>query len=197
MIKYIGDLSREDAAILTCYASRAHSILEFGVGASTQIIAQVLPEDATFVSIDTEMKWIKQTRRYLERLGVADKAQLCDAATWTPADDQRFDLIFDDGYGPWRGEFAQRAWNWLTVGGTMLFHDTRRPQDVRNVLHLIAERFDEITVVHWNEAVDAVSSNITAVVKKKREGYVNWNVVEGRPQWAIGYGEVPESFWEE
>ena len=195
-MKFVGDLSRQDAALLERYARGARSVLEFGAGGSTQIIAQVLPEGASFLSLDTDPRWIATTRENLRRLGVGDRCQLRRYEDWSPdADAAQFDLVFDDGIGHLRRAFAIRSFPFLAIGGALLFHDTRRLQDVRNVLGLVEAFFEEIEHVHLNERVDGASSNITAVRKKAREPYVNWNVAEGRPPWAYGLGVVPEGFW--
>lgn len=57
-MKYVGDLSREDASLLERYARGARSVLEFGAGGSTQIIAQALPEGASFLSLDTDARYV-------------------------------------------------------------------------------------------------------------------------------------------
>jgi hypothetical protein len=58
MKKFVGDLSLQDAELLERYVTRAKAVLEFGVGGSTQIIAQSIPEGAKFASIDTDPSWI-------------------------------------------------------------------------------------------------------------------------------------------
>jgi len=194
MKKYIGDLSRRDAELLEFYASRARSVLEFGVGGSTQIIAQSISGDATFLSLDTDPRWIAVTRGNLRRLGVEDRCRLLRYEDWSP-DAHSFDLIFDDGESRLRRDFALRSFPLLAVGGALLFHDTRRPQDVRNVLALVEVFFEEIAGVNLNEQIDGAASNITIVHKKSKEPYVNWNVAEGKPPWAFGQGDVPEDFW--
>lgn len=194
MKKYIGDLSRCDAKLLELYASRARSVLEFGVGGSTQIIAQSIPSEASFLSLDTDPRWIAVTRDNLRRLGVEDRCRLVRYGDW-PMDEHSFDLIFNDGESRLRRDFALRSFPLLSVGGVLLFHDTRRPQDVRNVLALIEVFFEEIASIRLNEQINGVTSNITVVQKKIKEPYVNWNVVEGRPPWAFGQGDVPEDFW--
>lgn len=193
-MKYIGDLSRQDAALLERYARGARSVLEFGAGGSTQIIAQALPEGASFLSLDTEPRWIATTRENLRRLGVDDRCQLLRYEDWTP-DATQFDLIFNDGVGHLRRDFALRSFPRLAIGGALLFHDTRRQQDIRNVLALVDIFFEEIEHVHLNERSEGASSNITVVRKKSREPYVDWNAAEGRPPWAYGLDVVPEGFW--
>lgn len=194
-MKYVGDLSRQDASLLERYARGARSVLEFGSGGSTQIIAQALPEGTSFLSLDTDPKWIATTRENLRRLGVDDRrCRLHRYEDWTP-DATQLDLIFDDGVGHLRRDFALRSFPLLAIGGALLFHDTRRLQDIRNVLALVDVFFEEIEHVHLNESAEGASSNITVVRKKSREPYVNWNVAEDRPPWACGLGVVPEEFW--
>lgn len=195
-MKYIGDLSNRDAALLERYASNANAVLEFGVGGSTQIIAQALSPQASFTSLDTDPKWIEITRGHLSRLGVDDRCQIYPYESWM-ADPSpvSFDLIFNDGLNTLRRDFALWTFPLLAIGGVMLFHDTRRSRDVRYVLDVVETFFEEVEHVHMNERFQGVSSNITAVRKKTREPYVDWNLVESRPAWAYGLGEVPETFW--
>jgi hypothetical protein len=194
-IKYIGDLSRADAALLARYAGNSRAVLEFGVGGSTQVIAQSLAEGSVFISLDTDPGWIMTTQENLRRLGVGARCNLRRYDEWPPAETARFDLIFDDGADHLRIDFALRSFPLLTIGGALLFHDTRRLQDVRNVSCLVETFFEEIDLIHLNERIDGVSSNITVIRKKAREPYADWNDTEARPAWAIGYGPVPEDFW--
>lgn len=195
-MKYIGDLSRQDAVLLEVYARKARAVLEFGAGGSTQIIAQSLSEGASFLSLDTEPRWIATTRENLRRLGTEHRCELRLYADYTP-DAMPLDLVFIDGLRSLRRDFALRCFPYLASTGVMLFHDTRRQEDVRDVLALVDTFFEEIEHVHLNERVEGASSNITVVRKKPREPYVDWNAAEGRPAWAYGLGVVPEDFWSE
>lgn len=194
MKKFIGDISNADAALLERYARRSRAILEFGVGGSTQVIAQSLRKGARFISIDTSAEWIQTTRTRLAKLGVADRCSFIPYATWATTKG-RFDFIFVDGAFKDRRTFALAAWPRLVVGGHMLFHDTRRAKDIENVLALITARFEEIGAVHFNKPAQRRTSNITVIQKKQRETRENWRRVEGKPEWAYGIGSVPESFW--
>jgi hypothetical protein len=80
------------------------------------------------------------------------------------------------------------AWPLLRVGGVMMFHDTRRPGDMRNVLDLVASAFLSVESVSCN----AEHSNITVVRKKAPEPYVDWNLVERRSRWQVGQEEAPD-----
>lgn len=192
MKKFIGDLSKEDAALLEQYASKSQSILEFGVGGSTQVIAQSIPSGASFISLDTHDGWIETTQKNLQRLGVESRCQILRYENWPSG---QFDFIFNDGQESFRREFGLRSFPMLKVGGVILFHDTRRLSYLQNVLALVEQFFEEIEHVHLNERVAGVSSNITVVRKKAKEPYVSWNAVEGKVAWQVGYGPVPESFW--
>ena len=117
-MKYIGDLSSQDAALLERYASSANSVLEFGVGGSTQIIAQAISPQASFTSLDTDPKWIEITRSHLSRLGVDTRCQMLPYEAWianTPS--ASFDLIFNDGLNTLRRDFALHSFPLLTIGG--------------------------------------------------------------------------------
>lgn len=192
MKKFIGDLSKEDAALLENYAAKSHSVLEFGVGGSTQIIAQSIPDGASFISLDTSDEWIAKTEANLRRLGTKNRCQITRYENWPSG---IFDMIFDDGEPSLRREFALRSFPMLKVGGVILFHDTRTLSCIQNALAIVETFFEEVEQVSLNERIAGVSSNITVIRKKAKEPYVNWNDAEGRPQWQIGYGDVPEDFW--
>jgi hypothetical protein len=115
-------------------------------------------------------------------------------AGWSP-ENGSFDLIFNDGVGHLRQDFAIRSFPRLCPGGVLLFHDTRRLQAVRYVLALVEIFFEEISSVKLNEDFAGVTSNITSVRKKNKEQYVNWKTAEGKPSWAYGQGAVPADFW--
>ncbi len=193
MKKFIGDLSKEDAALLEGYASKARSVLEFGVGGSTQIIAQSIPEWASFLSLDTEREWREKTRLILRRLGVENRCVMIGYEDWPL--DRRYDLIFNDGKDALRKEFGLRSFPLLSIGGSLLFHDTRRAGDIQNVMAVVEKYFEEIESVSLNERVGRLSSNITVIRKKDMEPYTNWNATEGKQSWEVGYGPVPEEFW--
>ena len=208
MKKFVGDLSDSDALLIEQYASSSgvRSVLEFGAGGSTQIIAQCLDRaGAELVSVETDPRWIATTRERLGLLGVSNRCRFVNYAGWRRTkvvrSSQPFSLVFVDGLGAERLNFARAAWPLLSVGGVMLFHDTRRPQDVANVLALVSERNEEVASVIMNEAPAHVShdnsssSNTTVVLKKKRERYVNWKSRSGRPKWRYGAEAVPPEFW--
>jgi hypothetical protein len=126
-------------------------------------------------------------------LGVPDTIyRLDDYAGWQDRYLTDWGLIFVDGIDSERGVFAKAAFPRLAIGGAMLFHDTRRPQDLKNVLELAMEYGNEISDVMLN----VNGSNISVVVKKAFEPYENWNVVEGRSDWMTG-AVPPPANWPE
>lgn len=196
MKKFVGDLSDADALVLESRVSNAHYVLEFGAGGSTQIIAQSMPKDGRMVSVDTEPRWIETTRSRLALLGVEDRCRFVNYAAWPRSVTGEVDLVFVDGLSTHRRAFAKTAWPLLRVGGVMLFHDTRRPTDAGNMCSLVARSFEEIDLVEMNtRAASGDASNISVVRKKKREPYVNWQVVEDKPRWRYGKLAVPPEFW--
>ena len=187
MIPYIGDISKNDAELLAGLAASATNILEFGVGASTQVMAQY--KMGTMISLETDPAWIDKTRKNLIRLGIPNDAVDFRPYEGFPVDpSERFDLIFDDGVDRYRREFALKAWPLLSVGGTFCFHDTRRTGDVLNVCALLGAISAEVLLVKFNEN----HSNITTIVKKQAEHFEDWNVIEKRAAWQTGWGEPPE-----
>ena len=196
-MRFVGDLSRADARLIEQYAARATLALEFGVGGSTQIIAQALLPGGRIVSVDTSTDWVNVTRQRLTRLGVVDRCTFLGWTDWRKdLHENMFDLVFVDGIDSLRHDFTQSAWELLHPDGVMMFHDTRRPQDQRNVLAIVAARFNEIRSVMLNQEHDGEASNVTVIRKKALEPYVDWNVSEGRAAWQVGHGDPPESFWE-
>lgn len=196
MIKYIGDISKADAALLKVQASLPHykSILEFGCGASTQVIAKYKDKETKFVSIDTSKEWIDKTVDNLQYLGInPDIVEFCEYNLYMPllpTIGDKFDFVFDDGVDSHRREFAIRVWPYIKVGGALGFHDTRRAHDFRNVLETLANFQNEIGAVIFN----ANDSNITLVYKIAPRPYDNWQISENRQPFELGYGDIPEDY---
>lgn len=186
-IKFIGDLSLQDAAILVKYARKSRSLLEFGVGGSTQILAQCT-EASRIVSIDTDENWINITKSRLSQCLVKTPV---DFYTYNKKNSalsgKTFDFVFVDGVDSLRKEFALESWSLLQVGGVILFHDTRREKDFGIVTDLLNKWYNEVSLVEVNaEAESGISSNITVIHKKEYVPYVNWNLSEGKDMWAYG-----------
>lgn len=193
-VKFIGDLSNADVNLLIKLASNSLRILEFGVGGSTQLFAQFTEIHTTIVSIDTDKEWIARTIANLSRFehNVND-VKFVDYTFWKSdtIDWKWFDLIFVDGVDDQRLPFALDAWPLLRVGGSMVFHDTRRSQDVANVLQVVARNYLEVSEVKFNTQ----GSNLSIIKKKVAEPWVNWNIVENKEPWEYGVGDPPEDFW--
>lgn len=190
-IKFIGDLSLEDADVLAGYAQNADSILEFGSGGSTQIFAQF--KASTVVSVETDTDWIDITQKRLKQIN-----KEVEFVPYTTTFNQLFDLIFVDGVDHLRKEFAIETWKYLKSDGVMIFHDTRRFQDFQNAAWVSQLYFNEIKTIDINAtASNKVSSNLTVLHKKPLEQYVNWNDVENKPKWAYGIPDgIDHPLWE-
>lgn len=176
---YLGDLSRADADLIADAASRAASVLEFGVGASTQILAQCCPPGARIVALDTEAGWIDVTRRTLAEIGAPREVTFDPYANLKAHLAHGYDLVLDDGLRKRRLEFALAAWPRLAPGGTFLLHDTRRAKDLATAIELFRRFAPEIATV----AVNPGASNMTILRKQAPKEWADWNEAEGRPSW--------------
>jgi hypothetical protein len=173
-IEFVGDLSIEDSTVLMQLGKDSDFILEFGVGGSTQIFAQCKPK--VLLCVETDSKWAcVVSNRIATHLLQATQPVLIG---YQNKFYQKFDLIFVDGIDDKRLDFAFDTWDSLNDGGKMLFHDTRRQQDLINALK-VAERFrEEVESVMFN----FLDSNITVLNKRKNKlVYENWNTTEGLP----------------
>ena len=188
--KFIGDLSLQDADVISEYASKSKSILEFGVGGSTQLLAQSNAD--LIISVETSTDWIELTKKRLNQIDNTRPVQIMD---YTTKFDTKFDLIFVDGVDNLRRQFAIETWQYLNTDGVMLFHDTRRLQDFQNAVSVAEQYFLEISKISVNvNASDGVSSNITVLHKKQHVPYINWNLSEGKPLWAYAL-QYNEDMW--
>jgi predicted O-methyltransferase YrrM len=184
-LRYVGDLSRADADLLAGLARDAERILEYGVGASTQIFAQASARRTKILSLDTEDFWIERTRVILDELVPGHGVRLRRFERLTVLDDLAdgsFDLVFDDGHEDLRLEFGLASWRLLRTGGKLVLHDTRRRGDVGNVLLLAARFFREIERIDFNPG----GSSLSILHKCARKPYVDWNKKEDRAAWEMG-----------
>ncbi|CAB4145697.1 AdoMet_MTases domain containing protein [uncultured Caudovirales phage] len=182
-IKFIGDLSIQDALILAEFAKKSDYILEFGSGGSTQIFAQCLPK--IVISVETSPKWIEITQKRLKMIDNISKVQF---TTYDNYPIQKYDLIFVDGVDELRRDFAIKTWELLTVDGFMIFHDTRRFADFQNATWIAQLFHNEINRMDINIR----NSNMTVIHKKIAQPYVNWNLSEDKPIWAYGAAPNPD-----
>ena len=180
MIDYIGDISEQDAVVLKELAEQSTSILEFGCGASTQVLAAYTK--GYVVSIETAPAWIRKTKVHLERLGLLEVVAFRSYDEFKESPTRPNDLVFNDGVLGLRREFAMLAWDHIKVDGIMCFHDTRTTPVVLDVAHLFSEKSAEIHSMIVNQD----HSNITVIHKKSAEHYENWNLIEGKEEWEVG-----------
>jgi precorrin-6B methylase 2 len=191
-IRFIGDLSLEDADLLAGYARRSKTILEFGAGGSTQIMSQC--GAARILSVETSEHWIQLTQQRLEQ--IADRT-LVEFSGYRTDFDEMFNLVFVDGVDHARRQFAIDTWRNLRAGGVMIFHDTRRFQDFQNAAWVAQLYYNEISRVDVNApASNGRSSNSTVLHKKPHEPYVNWNETENKPAWAYGISDPDQPLWQ-
>lgn len=193
MIKYIGDISWADASVLKEMVETHHTILEFGCGASTQVMAKYKSNGSSFRSIDTSKEWIDTTIKNLQLLDIStfsvEFQQYEDFFSQVSPNDQ-YDFIFNDGGDSLRRAFAVNIWPHLATNGILAFHDTRRPHDFRNVLEILATFQNEIGAVYFNTN----GSNITTIQKVTPKPYDNWQIRENKEPWMLGYGEIPDYY---
>lgn len=180
MIPYIGDLSKCDAFVLKGLAEESSNILEFGVGASTQILREY--SSGPMISVDTMKEWIDRTKNNFKLIGITKEIEyrLYDEPT-----KGKYDLIFVDGYKKLREEFAVNNWRYLSYGGLMVFHDTRKDFHIDYVGNIIKRFFRQIEEVRVNPS----NSNLTIIKKRRELKYENWNQTESRPSWQYGRGK--------
>lgn len=190
-LKWIGDLSLEDADVLFQYGKKSKNILEFGCGGSTQILAQCFPKNLT--SVDTDPRWILATQRRLDQIKDGSKVKF---SSYTTNFNDQFDLILVDGVDHLRREFAIETWKYLSINGVMIFHDTRRFQDFQNAAWVAQLYFNEISKIDVNaRASNEKSSNLTIIHKKTHEPYINWNYTENKPLWSYGTLDGEQELW--
>ena len=192
MLRYIGDISKQDSVVLERYARGASNILEFGVGASTQVFAQSASDSCKITSLDTSDEWINKTKDNFTILNINKEVTFKSFKKWKEGlGTQKFDLIFNDGFADLRQEFCRGAWDMLAVGGNFLAHDTRSRGSFNVLMEAATNNYLEVEHVLFN--VD--DSNITVIKRKLPAPYRNWNIVEGRTGWERGIAKPPSGLW--
>lgn len=179
-MNYIGDISKNDFLVLKEAAMKYTNILEFGVGASTQVILNYT--SGRFVSIDTSQEWIDLTRKNLEYLNINKPLDMLLYNEFKPSPDEKYDFVFNDGVDNMRSTFGLFIFPYIQVGGVLAYHDTRRNGDMMNVVELIKKYYNEIDLVEMNKN----SSNITLIRKKQYQPYEEWNIAEEKISLAKG-----------
>jgi len=195
-VRWIGDLSLEDAEVLATYSMKAAQILEFGAGGSTQIFAQCIKQRSTsrVISVETDPAWITLTQSRINELKAITPVQFISyEEIETVTKDLKFDLILVDGIDYLRREFGINSWKLLADDGVMVFHDTRRFPDFQNAAWVAQLYFNEIKQIEVNVAANSngKASNITIIHKKLAAPYVNWNYTENKPLWSYGMPGQP------
>jgi predicted O-methyltransferase YrrM len=164
-MNYLGDLSKQDYEVLKDLALNSKNILEFGIGASTQILRNF--SDGNLTSLETSPFWIDITKQNLNFLSIKKEVNFLSYEEFNPTSEQ-YDLIFNDGIDSLRNEFGIKSWQNLKIGGTIAYHDTRRRQDIQNVIDLVDNFKDEVESIIFNKD----NSNITLVKKKIKDDII-------------------------
>lgn len=183
MIFYIGDISIQDAFVLKMLAENSINALEFGCGASTQVIRHY--SKGSVRSVDTEQIWIDRTKRNLQLLGINTNVDFFLYGD-NPITDRKYDFIFSDGLPELRLDFAMKHWDMLSPNGVLAFHDTRREHDFNLCLQLMQAKCHEIESAMFN----VHDSNITVIHKRKPIFYDDWNKTEMRLPWQYGHADI-------
>jgi predicted O-methyltransferase YrrM len=164
-MNYLGDLSKQDYEVLKDLALNSKNILEFGIGASTQILRNF--SNGNLTSLETSPFWIDITKQNLNFLSIKKEVNFLSYEEFKPTSEQ-YDLIFNDGIDSLRNEFGIKSWQNLKIGGTIAYHDTRRRQDIQNVMDLVNNFKDEVESIIFNKD----DSNITIVKKKIKDDII-------------------------
>lgn len=201
-MNYLGDLSKYDYEVLKNYSTKSNNILEFGVGASTQILRNYC--EGKLTSVDTSDFWIDLTKKNLKFLNINKSVDYYLYDDFSP-NNEIFDFIFNDGVDNLRNIFGINIWKNLSFGGIIAYHDTRRRIDINNVINLINTYKDEIESVSFNEG----DSNITLIKKKNKDDnpfnnninieeiltkfkYYDWNDAEDKTRVKYGISVLKE-----
>lgn len=176
MIKYIGDLSKQDAQVLRELSEKYSRIVEFGCGGSTQILGHYT--DGKVISYDTSAEWIARTKKNLKSLAIGNVEFVLMSPTGTHVPEN--DFLFVDGLRGYRVKFAFKAWDSSKV---VAFHDTRRRLYTDHICSLIQSKWNDIDHIDFNYK----NSNITIIYKREQQiAYEDWNKKENRTKEEIG-----------
>ena len=93
-MNYIGDLSKYDYEILKNLSLESNNMLEFGVGASTQILRNF--SNGNLTSIETSSFWIDMTKKNLKYLNIEKDINFLLYEDFKPKS-EKYDFIFNDG----------------------------------------------------------------------------------------------------
>ncbi len=168
-IKWVGGLSLEDADVLAKFGRGSNSILEFGVGGSTMIFAQTLINNGRVISLDTSTIWITEVKKRMSLIGKHAPVEfhLIEDIPLLKASGCKFNLIFIDGRWIQRLEIALSTWEMLSPSGIMLFHDTRKQQDLLMVQDFLVQKITELDCVQYNvPESNGKDSCITIITKR-------------------------------
>ncbi len=187
----IGDLSEQDIRVLGRFAVEAKQcVIEFGCGGSTQIFATFVMPNISVISFDTSDEWIKRTQDNFQKLNIhrfpaVQFKHYHQLAGITAVGVNACDLMFNDGLRDKRVEFATLAWQALSPGGHLLWHDCRRPQDQFEIVQFVADHADEVETLH----LAYEHSNLAVIKKRRLLPLEDWH--KNVPLWLLGAADQP------
>lgn len=208
-IKWVGDLSLQDADLLAMYGRKATRVLEHGSGGSTMILAQTAQQ---VISLEDNVSWNDVITQRLRNLNLDHKVTVLGHQLSTFINlikEHKFDLVFVDGAAKDRVAFIQGTWNSITDGSYILIHDSRYYDDkhitwrgtyrtdlvATEVLRRYPNQIGE--VIFNAKASDGQKSNITIIRKEIQPVYENWQALENKPSWSYGSDQlILDQFWE-
>jgi predicted O-methyltransferase YrrM len=209
-IRWVGDLSLQDADVLAKYGSNSEVVFEHGSGGSTMIFAQTSKQVFAY---EHNPQWVSTVSERIKQLNFQN-AIISSDLKGIVKQISEIDVAFIDGLVPARHKIARIIWSKLKNGGFMLFHDSRE-FDPRNKKHTQTSRYKndlpaltylitsefrgEIENISFNvSASDGEKSNINVIQKNKQPFYVDWQEIEKRPSWCYGTDQnVLNKFYEQ
>ena len=204
-LKWVGDLSLQDADLLAMYGRKSKSVLEFGAGGSTMIFGQTC---SNVFSVETEPDWIELMQKRLNAIGCrhVELMPYSKYLSYLKDSGLMFDTIFIDCHTSKRPAVIKHAWRFLKEDGVLLIHDTRKSSKYKHLNHPYATIFPYLFQTHYTnirsldfcaEASDGQRSNTTVIIKGMIPEYVNWQDVENKPKWAYGSDTTAvDQLWE-
>ncbi len=183
-----GDLSRADTVVLVQLCRKKH-VVEYGVGASTILLAQVAK---SLISFDTDLAWIEKVEAKLEGMELACKPRFLHIDKELQGlPKYECDVLFDDGHTCHRPRFLQQYWI-EHIREAVILHDARTTY-APNIIKAMLDWYDAENFVKERDIwplnpytaslsrIDWCPAESNMVVLHKRNcvlKYENWNVTE-------------------
>lgn len=170
-----GDISRNDVRVLIELCT-GKNVIEFGVGGSTLILAQVASK---LTSYDTSQEWIDKTKK---KLITKPSVKTCEPEfihnPEIPNDIPECDVLFLDGEG-----YQRTGWlKHFPKCKVVISHDCRgETTDGPTAYHLIYPLFKNFELLQYVSRIEYAYLDSNMFVYYRREKpivYENWNITE-------------------